>query len=208
MSLGWCPNRLVLGSGDHFQALHNFTILFIVTLLIALLVFLSKMSHLNQCTFQEINKAAKPRLQLCLQFQTTLKHNLYLLPTANAVWGKVMFLHLCVILFTGGSAQHPPDADPPGWADPPGVRQTPWMQTPWGWADPPGCIHPGVGMIPLDAYPPGLGRPLSRGCRPPPQVEQIPPDADPPYSQQAGGTHPSGKHTCYYIKLNCTQQMN
>ena len=114
MSLRWCPNRLVLGSGDHFQALHNFTILFIVTLLIALLVFLSKMSHLNQCTFQEMNKADKPRLQLCLQFQTTLKHNLYLLPTANAVWGKVMFLHLCVILFTGGGGSaKPPGCKPP-----------------------------------------------------------------------------------------------
>ena len=26
----------------------------------------------------------------------------YFLPLANEVWGKVMFLHLCVILFTGG----------------------------------------------------------------------------------------------------------
>ena len=67
-----------------------------------------------------------------------------------------MFLHLCVILFTGGggSAQLPPDADPYGVGQtpprcrPPGVGQTPRcrplglgrppkMQTPWGWADPP-----------------------------------------------------------------------
>ena len=141
MSLRWCPNRLVLGSGDHFQALHNFTILFIVTLLTGLLVFLSKMSHLNQCTFQEINKADKPRLQLCLQFQTTLKHNLYLLPPANAVWGKVIFLHLCVIPFTGGR----------------GISPTPWMQTPWGWADSPGCRPHWGWTDPPRCRPPGVG---------------------------------------------------
>ena len=27
---------------------------------------------------------------------------MHFLPPANEVWGKVMFLHLCVILFTGG----------------------------------------------------------------------------------------------------------
>ena len=30
-----------------------------------------------------------------------------LLPPANEVWGKVMFLHLSVILFTGGGGLHP-----------------------------------------------------------------------------------------------------
>ena len=35
------------------------------------------------------------------------------LPPANAVWGKVMFLHLSVILFTGGGVY------------------TPWASTPW-----------------------------------------------------------------------------
>ena len=44
------------------------------------------------------------------------------LPPANEVWGKVIFLHLFVILFTGGSAsvhagrplqrRHPPGGDP------------------------------------------------------------------------------------------------
>ena len=45
---------------------------------------------------------------------------LILLQPANEVWGKVMFLHLCVILFTGG------------W----GLPNPPWMQNPRGWADP------------------------------------------------------------------------
>ena len=51
---------------------------------------------------------------------------LFLLP-ANEVWDKVMFLHLSVILFTGG----PPT---------PPRMQPPVMQTPWN-AHPPGCRH-------------------------------------------------------------------
>ena len=34
--------------------------------------------------------------------QYTSFRNAFLLPPANEVWGKVMLLHLCVILFTGG----------------------------------------------------------------------------------------------------------
>ena len=37
------------------------------------------------------------------------------LPPANEVWGKVMFLHLPVILFTGGGGV----LHSAGWADPP-----------------------------------------------------------------------------------------
>ena len=84
------------------------------------------------------------------------------LPPAKEVWGKVMFLHLCVILSTGGKGglpNLPPHVGRPGggWADPPNADppgQTPRMQTPspglgrphhptwmqiplpWGWADP------------------------------------------------------------------------
>ena len=93
----------------------------------------------------------------------------YLLPPANEVWGKVMFLHLCVILFTGGSAQPPRclppavgqtprDADPTPRMQTPKVGQTPWMHTPsrmqipCGWADPRGGRPP-------RCRPPGLGRP-------------------------------------------------
>ena len=104
-----------------------------------------------------------------------------LLPPANEVWDKVMFLHLCVNLFTEGGGrrqtsgvlgrppspmqtpyggQTPPDADPPlGWADPPRL-QTLLDRTP--------RPHPN----------PGVGQTRPR------------------YSQQAGGTHPTGMHTC------------
>ena len=45
-----------------------------------------------------------------------------------------MFLHMSVILFTGGSASvHagiPPEADTPQGVDPPGADTPPWEQTP------------------------------------------------------------------------------
>ena len=95
-----------------------------------------------------------------------------LLPPVNEVWGKVMFLHLSVILLTG-------------------VCPTPLC----------GCRpRPRLGQTPP---PLGLGRP--HGCRPPgdrtdhpwmqtPGVRQAPSFR---YGQQAGGTHPTGMHTCF-----------
>ena len=68
-----------------------------------------------------------------------------LLPPANEVWGKVMFLHLCVILFTwgGGSVQNTPCRQTWGvMADPP--RQTPtpsWIQTPPQGRSPSGYVN-------------------------------------------------------------------
>ena len=45
-----------------------------------------------------------------------------LLPTANGVWSKVMFLHLSVILFTGGLAsQHASQVRSPGGLHPEGI---------------------------------------------------------------------------------------
>ena len=50
---------------------------------------------------------------------------------ANEVWSKVLFLHLCVILFTGGGGSVPPMQTP-----------CPWMQTPRMETLPPGCRPP------------------------------------------------------------------
>ena len=89
-----------------------------------------------------------------------------LLPPANEVWGKVIFLHLSVILFTGGavpwqvpSGRYTPQAGSPllGRYTPPG-RYTPWAGTPPGRYTPHQCM---------------LG-----------------------YGQQAVGTHPTGMHSC------------
>ena len=65
------------------------------------------------------------------------------LPPANEVWGKVIFLHLSVILFTGGVpgqvppsrytplGRYPPGRYTPPWAGtPPMSRYTPWAGTP------------------------------------------------------------------------------
>ena len=84
-------------------------------------------------------------------------------------WGKVMFLHVSVILFTGGSSASvhagiyiPPGADPleqtpPPVADLPTGADTP---SPRSRHSPLGAVHAGR------------------------------------YGQQAGGTHPTGMHTC------------
>ena len=64
-----------------------------------------------------------------------------LLPPANEVWGKVIFLHLFVILFTGGGipGEIPPAGTPPGPGTPPGTR------------NPPGTRYiPGTRYTPLD----------------------------------------------------------
>ena len=52
----------------------------------------------------------------------------WFLPPANEVWGKVIFLHMSVILFTGGVSApldadpHPLDADPPDTVNKRAVR--------------------------------------------------------------------------------------
>ena len=76
--------------------------------------------------------------------QYTSFRNTFLLPPANEVWGKVMLLHLCVILFTGGGLP-------------------PWESASRGL----------VGQNP-----------------PPPQLDTT------GYGQRAGGTHPTGMHSC------------
>ena len=94
-----------------------------------------------------------------------IKLQLRFLPPANEVWGKVIFLHLFVILFTGGSAytpwsRHPSPRDqgpgtPPGSRHPlqtkytPQTRYTSLEQTPFqdqvhppGPGPPPDQVHP------------------------------------------------------------------
>ena len=51
--------------------------------------------------------ARQRRVRLCVQTEhgsstQTSNNPSSFLPPANEVWGMVMFLHLCVILFTGG----------------------------------------------------------------------------------------------------------
>ena len=92
-----------------------------------------------------------------------------ILVTACKVWGKVIFLHLSGILFTGGGNTW--TGTPPGRYTPLG-RYTPRQVHPQPWAGtPPGQVHPRAGTPPGAVH---AGR----------------------YGQQAGGTHPTGMHSC------------
>ena len=109
--------------------------------------------------------------------------------------GKVMFLHLSVILFTGWGVCIPacngantPWADTPPWADSPTGRHPRGRQTP-----------PDRHPTPLDRSPwadnpPGQTTPLGRHT---PRRTQPTPDTI-GYGQQVGGTHSTGMHTCYF----------
>ena len=93
---------------------------------------------------------------------------LLILTGRNEVVAKVIFLHLSVILFTGGSASG---------VTPLGRRHHPEGGTPHRQGDPP-----------QQGYPPRrpLGRRPSRQGDPPPA-----------YGQWAAGTHPTGMHSCW-----------
>ena len=83
------------------------------------------------------------------------------LPPANEVWGKVIFLHLSLILFTGGSTPQqvsPPTRYTPGPGTPPRTRYTPLgtRYTPLGTRYTP----PGTRYTPQDqVHPPRPGTP-------------------------------------------------
>ena len=83
----------------------------------------------------------------------------------NEVLAKVMFLHLSVILLTGGGkylTRPPPDQTPP-WTRPP-LDQT----------------HPPGTRTPPDQTPPGPDTPPPRDQAGTPQTREVPPDQTPP----------------------------
>ena len=93
----------------------------------------------------------------------------FLLPPANEVWGKVIFLHLFVILFTGGvclsacwDTTTPLEQTPLQDQAPPQEQTSPRADTPWS-RHPPGAEHAGR------------------------------------YGQWAGSTHPTGMQSCCQV---------
>ena len=110
-----------------------------------------------------------------------------LLPPANEVWGKVIFLHLFVILFTGGFLFWGGVCSRGGsyswggcllWGVP-----APGGTNSWGVSAPRGMSAPGGCLL--------LGGACSRGV----------PGGDPPgTATAAGGTHPTGMHSCSKYK--------
>ena len=117
-------------------------------------------------------------------FYEILKPQLLSLPPANEVWGKVIFLHLSVILFTGGST----------WKGTPPGRYTPRQVRPQQ-VHPPGSYTPGqVHLLPGQVHPlPGQVHPLSGQVYPPGQVP--PPLAGMPFPSNAcwQGSHSDWK---------------
>ena len=93
----------------------------------------------------------------------------------NEVLAKVMFLHVCVILFTGGV----PGQVPPPWAGTPPLGRHPPSS---GQAPP---------LPPLGRHPPSRQAPPLQAGTPP--SGQAPP---PGYGQRSAGTHPTGMHSC------------
>ena len=97
-----------------------------------------------------------------------------------------MFLQVSVILFMGGGVP-----GPGGWS---GLRGVPGSRGglvlgggapgPQGWSDPGGCLVPGGG------WSGGLG---PRGW--------VPGEPNPQTATAAGGTHPTGMHSCYDLFL-------
>ena len=122
----------------------------------------------------------------------------------NEVVAMVMFLHVSVILSTGGvlqagrppgTRQTPPPqlGEPPLWLGdhPPRTRQTP--QTPPWLGD-----HP-----PRDqADPPGWENPPRLGDHPPGTRQTPPGKQTSEYGLRAAGTHPIGMNSCYTCSLS------
>ena len=121
-----------------------------------------------------------------------------LLPPANEVWGKVIFLHLFVILFTGGVPDTPPGTrytpktryTPPDQVHPQTRYTPPGPGTPPRPGTPPSSRYtpqtrytPGTRYIPWDQVcPPGPGTPLF-GPGTPPGTRYTPLDQVPPQEQ-------------------------
>ena len=147
-----------------------------------------------------------------IQIQFLLVSHVFL-PPANELWGKVMFLHLCVILFTEGEGvcptlpgcwldRPPMDADSPGCGRPPRVGKTPR-----GWEEPLDSDPLELGRPP-NADPPRVGQTPPR-CRPSPGVGQTPrmqtphgfgrPPAPMQNLPQGWAEHPTGMHTCFLL---------
>ena len=112
----------------------------------------------------------------------------YLLPPANEVWGKVIFLHLSVILFTGG------------WYPSMHCRWYPSMPCSWGWYPSMHCRWypsmpcsrgvPGPGGLVWGKGVPGSGGSTpgggGLGC-----LVETPPRT----ATAVGGTHPTEMHS-------------
>ena len=126
-----------------------------------------------------------------ITFLQHTSHGMSLFTGRNEVVAKVMFLHVSVILSTGGGLQA--GRTPPGQGDPPQTKENP---PPWTRENPPSLDQ-------REPPPPDQGDlPPTRQTPPdwaePPQTRQTPPPGKqtPEYGLRAAGTHPTGMHSC------------
>ena len=156
-----------------FPTLHSGPSIFIMTVTL----HVSKLS--NQTTYVDI--------MLMLYFIITVRNKV----------AKVMFLHLSVILFTGGMV----------------CLSACWDTTPREAHPPRKCTHPPPqkhtlpGSTPPGSTPPG-NHPLPQGSTPPrkdppPLGKHTPQEGSPPPRETAAaadGTHPTGMHCCFVYR--------
>ena len=105
-------------------------------------------------------------------------------------WAKVMFLQVCVILFTGGRGVCLSAC----WDDTP-REQTPQEHTPPWSRHPP----PRADTHPLEQTPPGADTPPEQ--TPPPEQTMA-------YGQRAAGTHPAGMHSCFFSVVENEEKLS
>ena len=111
---------------------------------------------------------ARARVRVCANL-----NNVTLITGRNEVVAKVMFLHVSVILFTGGVSRQ---GEPP-----PQTRQ----------GDLPDQADPLEQTLPDQADPPGTRH------TPPEQAGRPPGKQTSAYGQRAAGMHPTGMHSCF-----------
>ena len=108
--------------------------------------------------------------------------NAYLLPPANEVYEGYVFTRVCYSVQGGGGGVPPDQVHPRDQVPPTGTP-------PQDQVHPPGTKH-----TPRDqVHPPGPGTPPGTRYTPRAVHAGI-------YGQQAGGTHPTGMHSCCFKK--------
>ena len=136
----------------------------------------------NDCYFSIISIFMSRDL-FTLFHNSSVIYSLHIFTGRNEVVAKVMFLHVSVILFTGGVSRQgepPGQGDPPAGRNPPGPGRPPWT----------GRTPPQQGGTPRTRH-----TPLDQGEHPPDQADP-PGKQTPEYGLRAAGTHPTGMHSC------------
>ena len=150
--------------------------------------------QMHTCIFSKISEKDQTEKCYC-------SSSLTLLPPANEVWGKVIFSEACVknsVHRRGVPGQvHPPDKVHPRARYTPQAGTPPRAGTSLDQVHPRNQVHP---PGPGTPHPPGPGT-LHQTRYTPHLPGQVHPRAlhAGRYGQQAGSTHPTGMHSCFFL---------